>query len=147
MRKLLVVALFLFIPIVKADHNLAIIDKHVSYNSEDWQLAAQSNLYSLFIHKKSLNTGDLVVEMTSMVEFHNLDGYKYKAMSENTKRIYTYGIIECKNGLLNLMNGWYVDKTDKIIYTEDHLVIEYQVDLREPNTPRNDLYKLVCPNR
>ena len=146
MKKFLLIALFLFFSVARADgYNLTFTDdKHIVYNDTVWQLAAQTNLYNLFVHKKSLNTSESVVEMTSMLIFHDPNGYKYNAIPDSALRIYTYGIIECRNGLLNLLTSWYVDKTERIIYTEIHAIDSYLVDLRESNTPRNDLFRLVC---
>lgn len=147
MKKLLLIALFLGIPLAKADPHINIINNnHIEYNSKDWQLAAQSNIYDLYVSKKSLNTKERIVAMTSVTEFNDPEGYQFKDIPGVIQKIYTYGIVECPNGLLNLLNSWYVDKHNKIVYTQEHTINTYIVDLRQRNTPRNDLFQLVCPN-
>ncbi len=121
-------------------------ESHIQFDQTVWQQAAHTNNYGLFVHKKSLNTHELTLEMTSLVEFHKPGGFKFELFPVPVKRIYTYGIIECKNGVFNVLNSWYVDSSDKIVYTETHSLDSYIVDMTEQNTPRNDLFRMTCPN-
>ncbi len=129
------------------DYNITFKDKsHIEYNATTWQLAAHTSQYDLYVNKKSIGNKDRVTETTSMVVFHDADGFRYDFFPERVKRIYTYGIIECTNGIFNLLNSWYVDKENKIVYTEIHSNDSYLVDMRASNTSRNDLFQLVCPD-
>ena len=119
-------------------------EKFIKYNSNDWQLAAQTTQFDLYINKLSIATIDKVPAIHSLVEFYDPNGVKFEAFPTPIKRIYTYGVLECKNGLFHLLTSWYVDKNDEIIFTQIHEYGTYEVEVLTKNTPRNDLFLLVC---
>ena len=145
MKKLLFLTLLCFSS-VKADPAIKFVDStHILYEPTQWQLAAQSNIYDLSIDKNSLIADSIIKEITSMTEFHDPDGHKFNSVTERIRIIYSYGIIDCDSGLFNLLQSWYVDNNNKVIYNEAHFDKSYLVDMRTRNTPRNDLFFLVCP--
>lgn len=119
-------------------------DGKIDYNENEWQLAAQSNLFQLLVHKSSLDVRQRIVPVYSVTEFHNPAGQKYDMLPEPVYKIYTFGFIECHNALFNIINHWFVDKNNKIVYNETKPAGSYLVDMRANNTPRNDLYRLIC---
>jgi hypothetical protein len=144
MKKIFLLTLLCF-SLAKADPAINFVGpNYIEYDSSQWQLAAQSNIYDLLINKNSLTTKSTIKEITSMTEFHDPDGHKFNSVTERIKIIYSYGIIDCDAGLFNLLQSWYVDNNNKVIYTETHFDKSYLVDMRTRNTPRNDLFQLVC---
>lgn len=124
---------------------LALInDSFIQHNSDDWTIAARTNKYELYVNTTSIAAIASTVEVHSITEFYPPDGIKLEPIAEPVKRIYTYGIMECKKGIFNLLNSWYVDKNNKIVYNQVHEFGTYEIDVRPTNTPRNDLYQLVC---
>jgi len=119
-------------------------DGKIIYNESDWQPAAQSNLFQLSVHKNSLGVRQRIISVYSVTEFHNPAGQKYEMFQDPIYKIYTFGLLECHDALFNILNHWYVDKNNKIVYNETKPAGSYVVDMRANNTPRNDLYRLVC---
>jgi hypothetical protein len=119
-------------------------DGKIIHNENDWQLAAQSNLFQLLVHKNSLGVRQRTVPVYSVTEFHNPAGQKYEMFQEPVYKIYTFGLLECHTALFNILNHWFVDKNNKIVYNELKPAGSYVIDMRANNTPRNDLYRLVC---
>lgn len=119
-------------------------NNQIIYNETDWQQAAQSNIFQLFVHKASLNVRQRRVPVYSLTEFNNPDGQKYEMLEQPVYKIYTFGLLDCQTALFNITNHWFVDKDNKIVYNDTKSVGSYIVDMRANNTPRNDLFRLVC---
>lgn len=119
-------------------------EKLIKYKQEDWVNVAQTTQFELSVNKDSVSTKEKTPEIYSLVEFHNPEGVKIESLPTKIKKIYTYGIIECKNGIFHLLNSWYVDKNDEIIFAEINDFGTYDVEMLTKNTPRNDLFLMVC---
>ena len=146
MKKLLTILLVILSTQIYAQkYELPITqDGKIIYNENEWQLAAQSNLFQLLVHKSSLSARQRLVPVYSVTEFHNPAGQKYDMLQEPVFKIYTFGLLECHDALFSILNHWFVDKNNKIVYNEIKPAGSYVVDMRTNNTPRNDLYRLVC---
>jgi len=119
-------------------------DGKILHNENDWQPAAQSNLFQLSVLQNSLGVRQRTVPVYSVTEFHNPAGQKYEMFEEPVYKIYTFGLLDCRDALFSILNHWFVDKNNKIVYNETKPAGSYVVDMRANNTPRNDLYRLVC---
>ncbi len=53
-------------------------------------------------------------------------------------------VAECKNGIFRLLPNWFVDKNNQVVYIQSRELGTYNVDVLPKNTPRLDLYLLVC---
>ena len=146
MRALTLALVFLFcIPATAAEFKLNIIDNvTVEHNSEDWELVSVESNYDLYVAKKNLATGEKYPKVHTLVEFNEPEGVQLGQLVGRTKRIYSFGIMECPNELFNMMNDFFVDKNNQIVYIQDHAVGEYLVEVRTPGTPRRAAYERVC---
>ena len=116
MRALTLALVFLFcIPATAAEFKLNIIDNvTVEHNSEDWELVSVESNYDLYVAKKNLATGEKYPKVHTLVEFNEPEGVQLGQLVGRTKRIYSFGIMECPNELFNMMNDFFVDKNNKI---------------------------------
>lgn len=145
MKKLLLLAIMLSTQLYAQEYELPITQDGIIIHSEnEWQTAAQSNLFQLLVHKSSLGLKQRIVPVYSVTEFYNPAGQQYEMFQEPVYKIYTFGLLECHNSLFSILNQWFVDKNNKIVYNEIKPAGSYVVDMRANNTPRNDLYRLVC---
>lgn len=145
MRLLILAVLFFTTNVYADDFKLKLVnDEYIDYNQSDWVIAARTNMYELFAYKGIVGSTDNTVETHSLVEFYPPEGSIINPIPTPIKRIYTYGIMECNNGIFHLMNSWYVDKDHKIVYNQVYDFGTYKVEVSSKNTPRNDLYQLVC---
>lgn len=119
-------------------------NNEIIYNEADWQQAAQSNIFQLFVHKTSLNVHQRRVPVYSLTEFNDPAGQKYEMLEQPVYKIYTFGLLDCQTALFYITNHWFVDKDNKIVYNDIKPIGAYIVDMRANNTPRNDLFRLVC---
>ena len=55
-------------------------EKFIKYNSNDWQLAAQTTQFDLYINKLSIGTTDKVPAIHSLVEFYDPNGVKFEPL-------------------------------------------------------------------
>lgn len=141
---ILVCTVILMTSLHAQENQLLIIDNTIVHNDQEWQLAAQSNIFQLSVHHSSLGRSTRIVPVYSVTEFNNPAGQQYEMFNEPIYKIYTFGLLECHNSLFSILQHWYVDKNNKIVYNETKSAGTYVVDMRAPNTPRNDLYRLVC---
>lgn len=118
-------------------------NNQIIYNEAVWQQAAQSNIFQLSVHKASLNIRQRQVPVYSVTEFNDPAGQKYEMLEQPVYKIYTFGLLDCQTALFNIINHWFVDKDNKIVYNDVKSVGSYIVDMSANNTPRNDLYRLV----
>lgn len=145
MKKLLLLAILLSNQLCAKEYELPITQDGIIVHAEnEWQTAAQSNLFQLSVHKSSLDKRQRIVSVYSVTEFNNPAGQKYEMFQEPVYKIYTFGLLECHDSLFNILNHWFVDKNNKIVYNETKPAGSYVIDMRANNTPRNDLYRLVC---
>jgi hypothetical protein len=114
-------------------------------NDSDWSLVSHSESYDLYLAQEMIGAGThQSTKMHSMVVFHRDPGVMLGGLPVPIKRIFSFGLMDCSQGRLTLLNDWFVDNTNQVIYNQNHEPGEYLVDLSIPNTPRNDAYLAVC---
>ena len=145
MRALVLALVFLFSGAAAAEYKLQIDEGKVVHNPAEWEIAGAEAGYRLYVHTSSIGTNERYVITYTLVEFDDPKGRKM--ISEgfpNVKRIYTAGIMECPNEVFNLMDDYFVDVDNKIIYVRLHESGESLVEVRTPLTARRAVYEKVC---
>ena len=145
MRALVLALVFLFSGAAAAEYKLQIDEGKVVHNPAEWAIAGAEAGYRLYVHASSIGTNERYVITYTVVEFDDPKGRKM--ISEgfpNVKRIYTAGIMECPNEVFNLMDDYFVDVDNKIIYVRLHESGESLVEVRTPLTARRAVYEKVC---
>lgn len=146
MRNILLAAMFIFSTGAAAEEfKLQFTDPtQINHNSNDWIVAATTSKYELYVNKTSVSSAEETVSIHTVVEFYPPSGVTMAQLNVPVKRIYSYGVLECRKGIFHLLNDWFVDKNNQVIYNQSHELGTYDVDMRPKNTPRNDLLLLVC---
>jgi hypothetical protein len=116
----------------------------VDFNASDWEFAAAEGTYRLFIEKTSKNAGKKHVNLHTMIEFDDPEGFKFEALLAPVKRIFTFGVLDCENGTFYLFNDFFVNKDHQVIHIQKHAPEEYMVNMIAPDTARNKVYLMVC---
>jgi hypothetical protein len=145
MRALVLALVFLFSGAAAAEYKLQIDEGKVVHNPAEWLIAGAEAGYRLYVHTASVGTNERYVITYTAVEFDDPKGRKM--ISEgfpNVRRIYTAGIMECPNEVFNLMDDYFVDLDNKIIYVRLHESGESLVEVRTPLTARRAVYEKVC---
>ena len=145
MRALVLALVFLFSGAAAAEYKLQIDEGQIKHNPAEWAIAGAEAGYRLYVHTSSIGTNERYVITYTAVEFDDPKGRKM--ISEgfpNVKRIYTAGIMECPNEVFNLMDDYFVDVDNKIIYVRLHESGESLVEVRTPLTARRAVYEKVC---
>ena len=145
MRALVLALVFLFSGAAAAEYKLQIDEGQIKHNPAEWLIAGAEAGYRLYVHTSSIGTNERYVITYTLVEFDDPKGRKM--ISEgfpNVKRIYTAGIMECPNEVFNLMDDYFVDVDNKIIYVRLHESGESLVEVRTPLTARRAVYEKVC---
>jgi hypothetical protein len=145
MRALVLALVFLFSGAAAAEYKLQINEGQITHNPAEWLIAGAEAGYRLYVHTSSVGTNERYVITYTLVEFDDPKGRKM--ISEgfpNVKHIYTAGIMECPNEVFNLMDDYFVDVNNTIIYVRLHESGESLVEVRTPLTARRAVYEKVC---
>ena len=59
-------------------------------------------------------------------------------------KIYSYGVLNCKEANLYILFEWYVDPDDTMVFKGTHEFGAYVVEMLTPTTARNDIYNQIC---
>ena len=114
----------------------------IEYVETLWEYVGQVSTWKLSVEKGALGTN------RDKVEFHSVTIYDVPYMDSSIgspiDKIYTYGVLNCEEKILVIFNEFYVDSQEVVVYQTTHEFGSYVVDLRTPNTIRNDILKAVC---
>lgn len=114
----------------------------IPFIPNEWVLGAERADWSLYMEKGMLQ------EHKQMYEFHAATIYKEPYYSNATKTeisiIYTYGVLNCNEGNLYILNEWYVDPDETLVFRSSHEFSSYIVDMTTPDAARNDVYNQIC---
>jgi hypothetical protein len=113
-------------------------------NESDWTKVSHNESYDLYLATEMIGVGPQASKMHSMVIFHQDPGVMMGGLPVPIKRIFSFGLIDCGRSRLTLLNDWFVDVTNQVVYNQNHEPGEYLVDLSTPATARNDAYLAVC---
>ena len=107
-----------------------------------WEYVGETSTWKLSVEKGALGTNE------DKVEFHSVTVYDAPYIDDSIgspiDKIYTYGVLSCDEKILVIFNEFYVNSSEVVVYQSIHEFGSYVVDLRTPNTIRNDILKAVC---
>ena len=90
----------------------------------------------------------MMKEHKDMYEFHAATVYKKPfyndAIKTEVSKIYSYGVLNCKEANLYILFEWYVDPDDTMVFKGTHEFGTYVVEMLTPTTARNDIYNQIC---
>jgi len=148
MKALLVAMMFLFSISANADEEFKLKFEdptQIILDRGDWELVATEVTYNLhinrFVNEVKPNAS---VQIHSMVEFNDPEGFKFEALITPVKRIFTFGVLNCESGVLVMLTEWFTNKDNQVVYVQTHEPTEYAVDMIAPGTARHKLYLRLC---
>ena len=114
----------------------------IPFVEKEWILGAGRDDWDLYVEKGMFD------QHKDMHEFHAVTAYKTPYQSDGLRakvsKIYTYGVLNCNRGVLDILYEWYVDIDENIIYTSSHEFGSYTVEMLTPDTARNEVYTQIC---
>ena len=114
----------------------------IPFVEHEWVLGTERADWLLYLEKGMLK------EHKSMYEFHGATVYKKPYYSDSIKteisKIYTYGVLNCKEANLYILIEWYVDVDENIVFKSTHEFGAYVVEMLTPSSARNDIYNQLC---
>jgi len=115
----------------------------IEFNVTDWEPISVEGTYDFYLAKNFISDNGMV-KIHSLVDFHKIQENSNSTVMRYVKRIFSFGIIDCKNGVLYLLGDFFTNETNQVVYIQNHDFGEYRVELLTPNTPRNKAYIRVC---
>lgn len=114
----------------------------IPFVEREWTLGSEREDWLLYIENGMLN------KYKETYEFHAVTAYKTPYYSDGLKsmvsKIYTYGILNCKQSVLNIFYEWYVDSEETLIFKSSYDFGAYTVEMSTPNSARNEIYNQIC---
>ena len=99
----------------------------------DWQLYLEKGMFE---------------KHQEMYEFHAVTVYKKPfyndAVKTEVSKIYTYGVLNCKEANLYILFEWFTDSEENLVFKSSHEFGAYTVEMLTPFTARNDVYNQIC---
>lgn len=144
---LFVMAVLISLPSYSAEYRLPFVELQngiikVPFVQKEWILGSDRDDWSLYVEK------GLTEEHKPIYEFHAVTAYKKPYFSEGLRslidKIYTYGVLDCRNGNLHILFEWYADPNENLVHRSTHEFGSYTVEMLEPDTARNEIYNLIC---
>jgi hypothetical protein len=114
----------------------------IPFVENEWTLAVERADWFLYVENGMLK------EHKDKYEFHATTVYKQPFYNDMVKtevsKIYTYGILNCKDANLHILFEGFVDPDDTLVFKGSHEFGSYTVEMLTQNTARNEVYNLVC---
>ncbi len=121
-------------------------NEEIVHSENDWIYLSDEGPYFFYVNNYGYITNEEgLYKVHSLVILKELRDFP--PIANKVKKVYTYGLMSCKNKIFYLLNSFYVSETDKIIYAHNYPPGEYKVEVATPNTARNLSYKKVCENQ
>lgn len=124
------------------DGQLMIID-----NEKDWKHVGSAAIFDLYIDKYMLDQMGDDYMLHGVTVYKPGEEQKFDGLPFKVKKIYTYGHLICKERILYVVNQWYTTEEGVVVYSQNYNYGEFVSDMNDPNTTRNNVYKLLCGDR
>lgn len=117
-------------------------DKKIIHNDDDWVFIKEENIYDFFLSKKITQVERNVYELHTVITFSI--PYTYAAFDEPTHKIYTYGLLNCREKMFMLLTQIYVKSDSEIQSIQPFRSGEYISEVEQRGTARNEMYLKIC---
>ena len=145
---LFVMAVLMVLPVYSAEpYRLPFVEIQngpikIPFIQGEWVLGVERADWLVFLEK------GMMKEHKDMYEFHAATVYKKPfyndAIKTEVSKIYSYGVLNCKEANLYILFEWYVDPDDTMVFKGTHEFGTYVVEMLTPTTARNDIYNQIC---
>lgn len=119
-------------------------DNKLLYNSEDWYYIIEEESYDFYLAINMSKTDDGLIRIHSLAQFKNPQD---QVIGETPiSKLYSFGVLSCEQKMFYLLNDFYVDENNLIVYTENYEPGEFIVPLKG-NILRRMVYEFACTRR
>ena len=115
----------------------------IIYNGDEWVKVTSAAAYDVYVPRVILaDKGKEAYRFFGMTVFNKEESFSIIPVP--VKKIYSFGILKCKESRLYLAGDFFTDSNDIIVHSQEHDWGTYITDMGVPNTIRNDVYNAVC---
>ena len=142
-----IIAVLVSLPAYSTEYRLPFVELQngvtkLPFIEKEWILASDRDEWSLYGEKGMYDNNKAIHE------FHALTAYKKPYFSDGLKtlidKIYTYGVLDCRQGYLYILFEWYVDPDETLIHRSGFEFGAYTVEMTTPDSARNEIYNQIC---
>ena len=117
-------------------------NKRIIHNDDDWVFIKEENSYDFFSSKIVTQMEEDVYELHTVIDFSI--PYTYTSFDEPTHKIYTYGLLNCREKMFMLLTQFYVKSDSEIQSIQPFRNGEYISEVERSGTARNEMYLKIC---
>lgn len=115
----------------------------IVYDEDKWVKVTSAADYDVLVAKELIgNKKEKVHKFIGLTSFYK--DSSFPTIQAPVRKIYSYGILNCKDSSLYLLGDFFIDAQDTIVYSQKHEFGTYITDMSVPNSVRNDIYNVVC---
>lgn len=146
MKKLFM--LLLVVPLIlhasDLEHKIEIKQGLVKFDKNEFELIYENDEYNFYFRKNLVKIDSDGYAVHTMVEYKSPNGAEYPEYNITVKKIYNFGIVNCKQKSIDLLTDVFTNSEEVIVFIANYNFGIFRSELSSPNTARNAVYKKVC---
>lgn len=147
MKKLIMLLLIAVSPILYAsdfEHKIEIKKGLVKFDKNEFELIYENDEYNFYFRKNLVKVDSDEYAVHTMVEYKSPNGVEYSEYNITVKKIYNFGIVNCKQKSIDLLTDIFTNPEEVIVFIANYNFGIFRSELVSPNTARNAVYNKVC---
>jgi hypothetical protein len=147
MKKLIMLILVVASPILHAsdfEHKIEIKQGLVKFDKNQFELIYENDEYNFYFRKNLVKIDSEEYAVHTMVEYKSPNGVEYPEYNISVKKIYNFGILNCKQKSIDLLTDVFTDNEEVVVFIANYDFGIFRSELASPNTARNAVYNKVC---
>ncbi len=147
MKKLIMLLLVVASSILHAsdfEHKIEIKQGLVKFDKNQFELIYENDEYNFYFRKNLVKIDSEEYAVHTMVEYKSPNGVEYPEYNISVKKIYNFGILNCKQKSIDLLTDVFTDNEEVVVFIANYDFGIFRSELASPNTARNAVYNKVC---
>lgn len=147
MKKFIMLLLVAVSPILYAsdfEHKIEIKQGLVKFDKNEFELIYENDEYNFYFRKNLVKIDSTDYAVHTMVEYKSPNGVEYPEYNITVKKIYNFGILNCKQKSIDLLTDIFTNSEEVIVFIANYNFGIFRSELSSPNTARNAVYNKVC---
>lgn len=114
----------------------------ITFIADEWQYVTEASDFKLLVEKGAIGSDQEYVQYHSVTVFNK--PFFYDTLNDVVDKIYTYGIMNCKDKVLVIGNELYVRPDEIVIYRSGYEYGTYVINMDAAKSLRIQILNAVC---
>lgn len=126
------------------EHKIEVKQGLVKFDKNQFELIYENDEYNFYFRKNLVRVDLDEYAVHTMVEYKLPNGVEYPEYKISVKKIYNFGIVNCKQKSIDLLTDIFTNNEEVIVFIANYNFGIFRSELSSPNTARNAVYNKVC---